>query len=93
MSPSSPVSVGMCPSNRTLDAGLLQLTVLLCIVELEQFPVAEDPFTVWKGKAAYRDGRMGTRSSSTGKNSFFATFHRIYRLDPELGKCRQHIAV
>ena len=41
MSPSSPVSVGTRPSNRTLDLGREQVVV----VPLEQFPVGDDPFT------------------------------------------------
>ena len=51
MSPSSPVSVGMTPSNRTLELGLLQVTamrsiVLKCTEVIEQFPTGKDPFTV-----------------------------------------------
>ena len=47
MSPSSPVSVGMLPSNRTLEFGVSHLDspLPIPIVTLEQFPVADDPFT------------------------------------------------
>ena len=49
MSPSSPVSVGILPSNRTLEVGASQLdrdpSAPLPGVTLEQFPVADDPFT------------------------------------------------
>ena len=43
----SPVSVGILPSNRTLEVGVSHLTgaVLWMVVTLEQFPVADDPFT------------------------------------------------
>ena len=46
MSPSSPVSVGMTPSNRTLEVGSVQTPVL---VTFEQRAVADDPLidTVW----------------------------------------------
>ena len=45
---SSPVSVGMMPSNRTLEVGSRQVCVHTSL--LEQCPVAEDPFTdiAWK---------------------------------------------
>ena len=49
MLPSSPVSVGMTPSNRTLEVGSVQVdTRLVLLVTLEQCPVADDPlmFTV-----------------------------------------------
>ena len=45
MSPSSPVSV---PSNRTLEVGVAHLDSpprAAEILTLEQFPVADDPFT------------------------------------------------
>ena len=47
MSPSSPVSVGMLPSNRTLALGSEQVDMLdmFWITMLEQFPVAEEPLT------------------------------------------------
>ena len=47
MSPSSPVSVGILPSNRTLKVGTSHLDspLLLKAATLEQFPVADDPFT------------------------------------------------
>ena len=47
MSPSSPVSVGILPSNRTLEVGALHLVNPTLVVEvtLRQFPVADDPFT------------------------------------------------
>ena len=47
MSPSSPVSVGILPSNRTLEVGAVHLdgAVVNTVVTLEQFPVADDPFT------------------------------------------------
>ena len=47
MSPSSPVSVGMTPSNRTLEVGSVQVDIVpvLRILTLEQCPVADDPLT------------------------------------------------
>ena len=47
MSPSSPVSVGIMPSNRTLEVGTSHLVnpLLARVAILEQFPVADDPFT------------------------------------------------
>ena len=48
MSPSSPVSVGILPSNRTLEVGVAHLDSILNsgpAVASEQFPVADDPFT------------------------------------------------
>ena len=45
MSPSSPVSVGILPSSRTLEAGSLQIMLPAIGTELEQCPAAEDPFT------------------------------------------------
>ena len=45
MSPSSPVSVGMLPSNSTLEVGASHLEVDPEVATLEQFPVADDPFT------------------------------------------------
>ena len=45
MLPSSPVSVGICPSYRTLEVGSVQVMVPLMLVTLEQCPVAEEPFT------------------------------------------------
>ena len=47
MFPSSPVSVGMLPSNRTLEVGASHLDspIPKPVVTLEQFPVADDPFT------------------------------------------------
>ena len=44
MSPSSPVSVGMTPSNRTLEVGSVQVDVTPGLT-LEQCPVADDPLT------------------------------------------------
>ena len=43
MSPSSPVSVGILPSSRTLEVGVSHLDSSL--LTLEQFRVADDPFT------------------------------------------------
>ena len=43
MSPSSPVSVGMTPSNRTLEMGFVQVDLTPVLVTLEQCPVADDP--------------------------------------------------
>ena len=50
MSPSSPVSVGILPLNRTLEAGASHLIRRGPIAKLEQFPVADDPFTDIAGK-------------------------------------------
>ena len=41
----SPVSVGTLLSNRTLEVGASHLDSPLKLVTLEQFPVADDPFT------------------------------------------------
>ena len=43
--PSSPVSVGMTPSNRTLEVGLLHVNVNIFLRVSEQRPVADDPLT------------------------------------------------
>ena len=46
MSPSSPWSErGVCPSNRTLEAGSVQFTLLPLLVTFEHRPVMEEPFT------------------------------------------------
>ena len=45
MSPSSPVSVGILPSSRTLEADSLQTVLPAIGTELEQCPAADDPFT------------------------------------------------
>ena len=45
MSPSSPVSVGMTPSNRTLEEGSVHNDMWLFLLTLEQCPVADDPLT------------------------------------------------
>ena len=45
MSPSSQVSVGMTPSNRTLEVGFVQVDIVPVLVTLEQCPVADDPRT------------------------------------------------
>ena len=45
MSPSSPVGVWICPSNRTLEVGCRQVVIVSSILTLEQFPVGDDPFT------------------------------------------------
>ena len=45
MSPSSPVSVGTRPSNRTMEVGCRQVVIMPSILILEQFPVGDDPFT------------------------------------------------
>ncbi len=50
MFPSSPVSVGMFPSNRTLEAGAVHVLTFnprinsVLKVALEQCPVGDDPF-------------------------------------------------
>ena len=44
MFPSSPVSVGILPSNRTLEAGASHLDDPLVVIVLKQFPLADDPF-------------------------------------------------
>ena len=45
MSPSSPVSVGMTPLNRTLEVGSVQVDKTPVLLTLEQCPVADDPLT------------------------------------------------
>ena len=45
MSPSSPVSVGMTPSNRTLEVGSAQVDLIPVLLILEQCPVSDDPLT------------------------------------------------
>ena len=45
MSPSSPVSVGTSPSNRTLEFGYRQVITVFPMFSLEQFPAEDDPFT------------------------------------------------
>ena len=47
MSPSSSVSVGILPSNRTLLFGVVHLDRLEIegAVKVEQFPTCDDPFT------------------------------------------------
>ena len=46
MSPSSPVSVGMTPSNRTLEVGSAQVDVVpASLLTLEQCPISDDPLT------------------------------------------------
>ena len=46
MSPSSAVSVGMLPSNRTLVVGVVQVVMSSLVLTFEQSPTADDPFTV-----------------------------------------------
>ena len=41
----SPSSVGMTPSNRTLEVGSVQADVSPLLLTFEQCPVADDPFT------------------------------------------------
>ena len=48
MSPSSPVSVGTFPSNRTLLVGVVQVFLVLERKRLEHLPVLDDPFTATK---------------------------------------------
>ena len=48
MSPSSPVSVGIFPSNRTLLFGVKQFCLELEQIKLEHLPVLDDPFTATK---------------------------------------------
>ena len=43
--PFSPKSMGISPSNSTLEAGLRHTDVVPLLVTLAQRPVAEDPFT------------------------------------------------
>ncbi len=45
MFPSSPVSVGMFPSNRTLEGGSKQVCVPVSAIIVEQCPIADEPFT------------------------------------------------
>ena len=45
MSPSSVVSVGLLPSNRTLLVGVVQVVLTPLVLTLEQRPTADDPFT------------------------------------------------
>ena len=45
MLPSSPVSVGMCPSNRTLEVESVHRALEVLLGIEVQFPVAEEPFT------------------------------------------------
>ena len=45
MSPSSPVSVGMTLSNRTLEVGSVQFVMTPVLLTLEQCPVADAPLT------------------------------------------------
>ena len=45
MSPSSPVSVGTFPSNRTLLLGVVQV---IAGIKFEHLPVLDDPFTATK---------------------------------------------
>ena len=45
MLPSSAVSVGMLPSNRTLVVGVVQVVLPSLVLTLEQCPTADDPFT------------------------------------------------
>ena len=63
MFPFSPVSVGMLPSNRTLEVGASQLDSLNWSV-ITQFPVAEDPFndTVSAVGKKYLDGNTVRQS-------------------------------
>ena len=48
MSPSSPVSVGTFPSNRTLLVGEIQFCLIVERLKLEHLPVLDDPFTATK---------------------------------------------
>ena len=47
MSPSSPVSVGILPSNRTLEVGVAHLEAVVSAPKpmSEHIPVTDDPFT------------------------------------------------
>ena len=47
MSPSSPVSVGTFPSNRTLLVGVKQVC-LESEIKIEHLPILDDPFTATK---------------------------------------------
>ena len=48
MSPSSPVSVGTFPSNRTLLFGVKQVCLVVEGIKFEHLPVLDDPFTATK---------------------------------------------
>ena len=48
MSPSSPVSVGTFPSNRTLLVDAIQVCLVLERIKFEHLPVLDDPFTATK---------------------------------------------
>ena len=54
MSPSSPVSLGIFPSNRTLLFGVIQVCLVIEGIKFEHLPILDDPFTA-------------TRSVSLGK--------------------------
>ena len=64
MSPSSPVSVGTFPSNRTLLVGVKQVCLVVERIKSEHLPVLFDPFTatksVSKGKK-YCPGNTGMK--------------------------------
>ena len=48
MSPSSPVSLGIFPSNRTLLVGVIQVCLVIEGIKFEHLPVLDDPFTSTK---------------------------------------------
>ena len=67
MSPTSGVSVGMLPSNRTLLVGVLQVVLPSLVLTLEQFPTADDPFT-------------GTTSSVVAKEKLDGYTAEVYNI-------------
>ena len=54
MSPSSPVSVGTFPSNRTLLVGSVQICLVIEEIKFEHLPVLDDPFTATKSVSLVR---------------------------------------
>ena len=55
MSPSSPVSVGTLPSNRTLLVGVVQVCLVIEGIKFEHLPVLDDPFTTTKFVACRKE--------------------------------------
>ena len=66
MSPSSPVSVGILPSNRTLDVNVVQISKSAMPTTLEQCSIAEEPFT---GDVPLMENSAG---KTGGKSSLFS---------------------
>ena len=66
MSPSSPVSVGMTPSNRTLEVGSVQNSVISSNVRaLEQRPRRDDPFT--DASLVFKETTAGIARGTSGE--------------------------